>query len=71
MGQSPETSGIFISYRSKSGKWMPAVMLIGGSREKGGLSPRITPDGNYLFYVNGDMYWLPIAKRIEELRPKE
>jgi len=71
MGQSPETSGIFISYRSKSGKWLPAVMLIGGSREKGGLSPRITPDGNYLFYVNGYMYWLPIAKRIEELRPKE
>ncbi|MFH1196480.1 MAG: hypothetical protein V1720_12320 [bacterium] len=71
MGQSPETSGIYISYKSKSGKWLPAVMLIGGSREKGGLSPRITPDGKYLFYVNGDMYWMAIAKRIEELRPKE
>jgi hypothetical protein len=46
-------------------------MLVGGSKDKGGLSPRISPDGKYLFYVNGGMYWIPIAERIEELRPKE
>jgi len=71
MGNNPENSGIFISYWNKSDGWSPAVMLIGGGRDKGGLSPRISPDGKYLFYVNGGVYWLPIAERIEKLRPKE
>jgi len=66
----PEDSGIFISYKDKSGNWLPAVMAEGGTKEKGGLSPRISPDGKYLFYVNGGMWWMP-AKFIEELRPKE
>jgi hypothetical protein len=35
-----------------------------------GLSPRISPDGKYLFYVNGGMWWKP-AGFVEELRPKE
>ena len=63
-------TGIFISYRDKSGNWLPAVMAEGGTKEKGGLSPRISPDGKYLFYVNGGMWWMP-AGFIEELRPKE
>ncbi len=65
-----KNTGIFISYRDKFGKWLPAVMAEGGTKEKGGLSPRISPDGKYLFYVNGGMYWMP-AGFIEELRPKE
>ncbi|MBP7509934.1 MAG: hypothetical protein KA807_19130, partial [Prolixibacteraceae bacterium] len=65
----PEDSGIFISYKDSSGNWLPAVMAEGGSIEKGGLSPRISPDGQYLFYVTGGMWWMPFAKRIEELRP--
>jgi len=66
----PKNSGIFISYRGKSDQWLPAVMLRGGSRDRGGLSPRISPDGKYLFYVNGGMFWMP-AGLVEELRPKE
>jgi len=66
----PEDSGIFISYKDKSGNWLPAVMAEGGSKEKGGLSPRISPDGKYLFYVTGGMWWMP-ATFIDELRPKE
>jgi len=45
-------------------------MAEGGTKEKGGLSPRISPDGKYLFYVNGGMWWMPAAF-IEELKPKE
>jgi len=70
MGTSPGNSGIFISYRDNLGKWMPAVIAEGGTIEKGGLSPRISPDGKYLFYVNGGMWWMP-AGFIEELKPKE
>lgn len=62
-------SGIHISFRDPSGRWRPAVMLRGGSRDRGGLSPRISPDGKYLFYVNAGMYWMPAG--IEELRPKK
>jgi len=68
MGNSPENSGIFISFRDKSGTWLPAVMLVGGGKDKGGLSPRISPDGKYLFFVNGDVYWMPIADKIDALR---
>ncbi len=65
-----KNTGIFISYRDKSGEWLPAVMAEGGTKEKGGLSPRISPDGKYLFYVNGGTWWMP-ARFIETLRPKE
>ena len=65
-----KNTGIFISYRDKSGKWLPAVLAVGGDRKSGGLSPRISPDGKYLFYVNGGMWWMP-AGFVEELRPKE
>ena len=71
MGNSPDKSGIFISFRDKAGKWEPAVLLLGGSKKDGGLSPRITPDGRYLFYVNSGMFWMPIEKRIEALIPEE
>jgi hypothetical protein len=64
----PVDSGIFISYKDKFGNWLPAVMAEGGSKEKGGLSPRISPDGKHLFYVTGGMWWMP-ATFIEELRP--
>jgi len=64
-----KNTGIFISYKDTSGKWLPAVMAEGGTKEKGGLSPRISPDGKYMFYVNGGMWWMP-AGFIEELRPK-
>ena len=63
-----KNTGIFISYKDKSGKWLPAVLAVGGTRERGGLSPRISPDGKYLFYVNGGMWWMP-AGFIKELRP--
>jgi len=70
MGKEPEDGGIFISFKDRAGKWLPAVMLEGGSLERGGLSPKVTLDGKYLFYVNGGMFWMPIKERIDELRPK-
>jgi Tol biopolymer transport system component len=65
-----KNTGIFISYKDKSGNWLPAILAVGGDRKSGGLSPRISPDGKYLFYVNGGMWWRP-AGFVEELRPKE
>ncbi len=65
-----KNTGIFISYRDKSDKWLPPVLAAGGDKKSGGLSPRISPDGKYLFYVNGGMWWRP-ADFVEKLRPKE
>jgi hypothetical protein len=65
-----KNTGIFISYKGRSGLWLPALLAAGGDRKSGGLSPRISPDGKYLFYVNGGMWWRP-AEFIEKLRPKE
>jgi hypothetical protein len=67
----PTNSGIFISFRDKSGHWAPAVRMLGGSPDKGGMSPRITYDGKYLFYANRGIYWMPLGKLIEDLRSKE
>ena len=65
-----KNTGIFISYKDRSGNWLPAVLAVGGDRKSGGLSPRISPDGKYLFYVNGGVWWMP-AGFVEKLRPKE
>ena len=70
--KTPKNSGIYISYRDKSGKWLPPLFVHGGDPKTGGVSPRISPDGKYLFFVNGSegMWWMP-AGFIEELKPKE
>jgi len=65
-----KNTGIFISYKDRSGMWLPPVLAVGGDRKSGGLSPRISPDGKYLFYVNGGMWWMP-AIFVEELRPEK
>jgi len=70
--ETPINSGIYISYRDKSGKWLPAVFVLGGSPDLGGVAPVISPDGRYLFYVNGSAatWWMP-ADFVEELKPDE
>jgi hypothetical protein len=70
--ETPKNSGIYISYRDKSGKWLTPVMVIGGDPETGGVSPRISPDGKYLFFANGSagMWWMP-AGFIDELQGVE
>lgn len=66
-----KNTGIFISFRDKAGNWLPPALVAGGDKKSGGFSPRISPDGKYLFYINGDAgtFWMP-ATFIEELRPK-
>ncbi len=64
-----KNTGIFISYRDKAGSWLPPLLVAGGDKKSGGLSPRISPDSEYLFYVNGGTFWRSAAF-IEELRPK-
>lgn len=65
-----KNTGIFISYKDKSGKWLSPKLALGGDRKSGGMSPRISYDGKYIFYVNGGMWWRP-ATFIEELKPEE
>ena len=67
-----EHSGIVISHRDEAGRWLPPVVVIGGATGLGGVSPRISPDGKYLFYVNGSegTWWVPTAS-YPELRGKE
>ena len=65
-------TGIYMSYRDKAGQWLPAVFILGGSPDVGGVSPRISPDGKYLFFARGDkgVWWMP-ATFVEELKPEE
>ena len=51
MGTGLKDSGIFISFRNNTNKWLPAIMLAGGSIERGGMSPRISPDVNICFML--------------------
>jgi hypothetical protein len=65
-------TGLYTSYRDKSGQWLPAVFILGGSPDVGGVSPKISPDGKYLFFAQGDKgVWWMSATFVEELRPKE
>jgi len=66
----PNNIGNFISFKDGSGRWRPAERFLGGGPDRGGFSPRVTPDGNYLFFVSAGMFWMP-AGPIEELRPKK
>lgn len=65
-----EGQNFYISYRAKSGQWLPAVKI---HDEFEGVSARVSPDGKYFFFLgagaNG-IYWMP-AIFIDVLRPKE
>lgn len=78
-------SDIYISFRNKDDNWLPAINMgdkINTSMQES--SPKITPDGKYLFFSRGEWqvkedgtsnwvghpYWVD-AKIIENLRPKE
>ena len=78
-------SDIYISFRNKDDNWLPAINMgdkINTSMQES--SPRITPDGKYLFFSRGEWqvkedgtsnwvghpYWVD-AKIIENLRPIE
>jgi len=67
----PSNSGIFISYRDKSGNWTRSLRILGGSPDAGGMSPRVSPDGKYIFYANRGIIWMPIENKIEELKSKK
>ena len=66
----PENTGIFISYKNDAGKWTHAVRVLGGAPDKGGMSPKITLDGKYLFFVNNGMWWMS-ADILNSIRNQE
>jgi len=57
----------YISYKNKSNTWRPPIKI---HEELQGVSPKISPDGKYFFFLGDGIYWVP-AKFIEALRPKE
>ncbi len=76
----PPKTNLFVSFKDKTGNWTKAQNLSPSLTipEKSPIemmgAPRITPDGQYLFFClfNGKghmVYWVP-AKVIEELRPE-
>ncbi len=61
---------LFVSFRSKGGRWLPAVRLFesSGTREYESC-PTVSPDGKYLFFGRDhDIYWVG-AKVIDIRRP--
>jgi ankyrin repeat protein len=70
---------LFISFRKKDGLWTKPQNLSERLQTEGNdSSPRISPDGKYLFFqsvregsgASRGLYWVS-AKIIEDLRPKE
>ena len=64
--------GILVSYQTGNGRWSEPVNLLerlGAST--GGSQPSVTPDGKYLFYYAGGMFWWADASIIERLRPAD
>ncbi|MFC4346281.1 PD40 domain-containing protein [Kordiimonas lipolytica] len=74
-------SDLYISFRQEDGSWGEAINMgdkVNTAAEEGG--PRVTPDGNYLFFNRmvpkaggdgkrqSDLFWID-ARIIEELRP--
>jgi ankyrin repeat protein len=61
---------LFVSFRSKDGRWSPAVRLFEspGTRDYESC-PTVSPDGRYLFFGrDDDIYWVS-AKVIDGRRP--
>lgn len=54
---------LYVSFRGSDGGWMPAVPLAAVSTPEREISPRLSPDGKYLFFlrtVNGKLrpFWV-------------
>jgi ankyrin repeat protein len=62
-----EGRGFYISFKSKSGKWLEPVKIHDYLE---GVCPYVSPDGKYFFFNSDGVYWMP-EDFIEQLRPKE
>ncbi|MGD2123789.1 MAG: hypothetical protein PVJ76_18715, partial [Gemmatimonadota bacterium] len=59
-GTSSETLDLFVTFRTPDGQWTDPVPMDGANSQEMEISPRISPDGEYLFFL----------RRVEdELRP--
>lgn len=76
IGKETKKTDLFISYKKPDGSWTKAIdMGSSVNSEYHDLTPYVSPDGKYLFFINqreqmNGMHWMD-AKIIEELRPKE
>jgi hypothetical protein len=46
----------YISYKNKSNMWHPPVKI---HEELQGVSPKVSPDGKYFFFLGGGINWMP------------
>jgi Tol biopolymer transport system component len=65
---------LYVSFRGPDGAWLPAVPVAGVNTPEREISPRLSPDGRYLFFlrtVNGDLrpFWVS-SSVITDLRPR-
>ena len=62
---------LYVSFRGEDGSWLEAVPVLGVNTAEREISPRMSPDGEYLFFlrtVNGELmpFWVD-ARVIENL----
>jgi hypothetical protein len=65
---------LYVSFRDPDGTWMPAVPLAAVNTSEREISPRLSPDGKYLFFlrtVDGELrpFWVS-ARVVTDLRPR-
>ena len=65
---------LYVSFRGQDGSWTEAVPLTGVNTDGREISPRLSPDGDYLFFlrtVNGELmpFWVS-SSVITALRPQ-
>jgi hypothetical protein len=65
---------LYVSFRSDDGSWTEAIAVPGLSSGEREISPRLSPDGQYLFFlrtVNGELmpHWVR-ASVVTDLRPR-
>jgi hypothetical protein len=64
---------LYVSFRDSDGSWLPAAPVAALNTPQREISPRLTPDGEYLFFlrtVNGELmpFWVQ-SSVITDLRP--
>jgi hypothetical protein len=56
--QEGTTGGLYISRRQADGTWTEAFNITETYPDINGVCPQITPDGRFLFFLRGNVYWV-------------
>ena len=67
----PEGRGIYISFRSKDGRWTRGVKMTSRFPKLMGGSVTVTADNKYLFFAQGGDIWWVDARIIDTFKPQD